>query len=67
MKPLRDPWCVAALAMACLAILAYVAVEVRGLAFGGRTVPQRVTPAELRSTGSGSSSFLYWSHGSFGK
>lgn len=67
MTTLRDPWRAAATTVALLAVLAYLFVELRGVAFGGRAAPQRVSPAELRSTGSGSSSFLYWSHGSFGK
>ncbi|MEZ6013704.1 MAG: hypothetical protein R3F49_01205 [Planctomycetota bacterium] len=67
MKPKLDPWRIALfiVAFACLAGYAYI--EARGVAFGGRVAPERVTAEQLRSSRSGSSTFIYWAHGSRGK
>ncbi len=65
LKP--DPTRVVLMAVAALTLGSYALIEARGIAFGGRKAPARVTPEELRSSSSGSSTFLYWSHGLRGK
>jgi len=68
MKPLELNLArVALIAAALFALGGYALVEARGIAFGGRKAPARVTPEELRSSSTGSSTFIYWSHGLRGK
>jgi hypothetical protein len=62
-----DPWRLALFVTAFLGLAGYAFVEARGVAFGGRTAPERITPDQLRSARSGSSTFIYWAHGSRGK
>ena len=62
-----DPTRVTLMIVAALTVGCYTLIEARGIAFGGRKAPARITPEELRSSSSGSSTFLYWSHGLRGK
>lgn len=45
----------------------YWTAESRGFAFGGRSVPERINPDQLRSQSPGSWGYVYWYHGSRGK